>query len=349
MNKNYNFDSLTGLKGLFCLVIVFFHTLPDTDLIRMIAMTSLIQNYGGTLGNYFFFLSSGVLIATRYRERIFSGTVTFQDFLAKRLCKLYPLYLISNLAALVLEVWQFGWSGINIKKIVFTVLLQCGGGLETTHPYNGPAWFISALFVCYLVYFFIACHAKNTTQYYCMVAAGIIWGYSNLDGSGIIPMAFARQGESFFCFFIGCVLAEIYPRIRREYHKWLEPASLFCILAAGFLMLRYGVEIISGDSRVAFACFLLPLMLYFALYNRGAIMLLTSRPIQYLGKISFSVYLWHYVVYVFYHHLYQIFTGSRNLGNLSYLLYLGLMLVVSILSHLFIEKRNWTRSNRALL
>ena len=67
------------------------------------------------------------------------------------------MYALSNIAALLLNVWQYGISAVNLKKIAFTFLLMQGGGLEAGNPYNSPTWFVSALMVCYVVYFAGAC------------------------------------------------------------------------------------------------------------------------------------------------------------------------------------------------
>lgn len=338
METKLRFDSLTGLRGLFSLIIVFFHTLPATPLISRIPLTSLIGLYGGMMGNYFFFMCSGLMMSIGYRQRISEKKITFQSFFVKRLCKLYPLYLITNLVSLVINTFQFGFSAINLKRIIFTVLLQNGGGLSTEYPYNGPSWFISALFVCYIVFFFMAYHAKNPTQYYCMIAFGIVWGYSLAAGRIVAPLAFAHHGDSFFAFFVGCALAEIYPRLSQTVNRWLPPVSVVLLVGSGVLMLRYGVEIITGDVRVAFACLLYPLLIHLALSSKWLSLFLQSGPIRYLGKISFSVYLWHFVVYDFFRYTY-----GKTIGDPQYLAYLVLVLVVSVLSNKYIENRNWSR------
>jgi len=336
MQKN-RFEGLTGLKGLFSLVIVFFHTLPSTPLIDGIPLTSFVRNYGGSLGNCFFFVVSGFLISFGYRERISSGSISFRVFLVRRLRRLYPLYILSNLVSLLINITEFGASAIDLKRIIFTILLQNGGGLEAAYPYNGPSWFISALFVCYMTYFLVAYHGKNGTRYCCMVGFGIIWGYSILSGRWTAPLAFAHHGLSLFAFFTGCALAEGYPLLTEKIHRWLHPAAVVVLLGAGYLMLRYGVDIIAGDVDVAFSWIVCPLVIYLAIRNRLVSRMLQFKPIRYLGQISFSIYLWHFVLYDFFR--YRIF-GCLPEGMTEewrYLLYLLVMILVSSLSHRFLE------------
>lgn len=104
MDKKRFFDSLTGLKGIFIYIIVLFHTLPDTPFINAIPMTSLIGIYGGTFGNYMFFMLSGFLMAYSYRKKIEKHEISLKAYLLRRLFKLYPLYLLSNMVMIVAEM-----------------------------------------------------------------------------------------------------------------------------------------------------------------------------------------------------------------------------------------------------
>lgn len=332
-------NSLTGLKGFFSILIVLFHTLPISPLVDAIPFTSFIRIYGGVLGNYFFFVSSGFLISVGYRVRIQKHELSLKEFALKRLYKLYPLYIITNAAALLASILRNGLSAVHLDNIIFTILLQNGGGIGSKYPYNTPTWFVSALFVCYLAFFFAAYYAKNPTQYTLMVAFGIIWGYSLMIGCISAPLAFAHEGDSFFCFFIGCALAELYSYIREAAHKWLQPVCVVSLILSFVLMMRYGVEVISGDSRVAFACVVCPMLIYLALYCRPVSAFLQVRAVQYLGKISFSVFLWHMVVYEFFRWFCTVISGNELIDETQYIVYMVLMFVVSILSYYFIESK----------
>ncbi len=331
--RQQRFDGLTGLKGLFSLVIVFFHTLPITPLIERIPLSSFVRNFGGGFGNSFFFVVGGFLISMGYRDRISGGQISFRDFLVKRLRRLYPLYLITNLVSLVVNSIQFGASAIDLKRILFTALLQNGGGLSTEYPYNGPSWFVSALLCCYLVFFFFAYHSKHATAYRCLIAGGIVWGYSIASGRWMMPLAFAHHGDSFFAFFSGCALAEIYPLVARKNRGWFAWPAAGILLAALGMMMRYGVEIIAGDIRVVFAWLVCPLLIYLALFSRLVSRILQCRPLKWLGDISFSVYLWHFVIYDIFRYTYAAVCPGKAIEEPQYLLYLVLTLLVSILSH----------------
>lgn len=345
MEKRNYFKSLNGLRGIFCIIIMLFHTLPLTPLISRIPLSSFITLYGGLIGNYMFFMLSGFLMTYSYRDKIGRHEISAKEFFVKKLCKLYPLYILSNMGMLFCEILTYGLSSFNLQKMIFTILLQSGGGLDMEYPYNGPGWFISALLVCYLLFFFIAYHAKHKTGYYCMITVAIIWGYSIVMNDGpILPIYFAHNGESIMNFFIGCILAEMYPFVDRNIKKWLMPVSVGMLILSAILLMNLGVEIASGNSRVAFAFVICPLILYLALDNQLVKGILQWKPILFLGKISFSIYLWHAVVYRFFLFVYRNILGYWEIREAQYLLYLVIMFSVSILSWRYIENGKSTNN-----
>lgn len=330
--------SLTALKGLFIFIIVFHNTLAIQPLFDWFPGSSFIILFGGQLGNSMFFILSGFLLTYSYRERIAAGTLAFRDYLLRRLKKLYPLYFLSNIASVIISIAKYGMSAISLEKIAMTFLLQIGGGLKDGNPYNSPTWFVSALFVCYIAFFVLCYYSKNSTQYYGAIAFGIAWGYTLMQAQLSIPFCYAENGTAFLNFFIGCALAEIYPRIRVKTHKWLQPVSIISLLFSVFLLLRYGVEIICGDTHVAFAFVICPLILYLAFSDGLCSKILQLKPFVGLGRISTSVFFWHLVIYYLFCMLLEAVIPGGQLQESHYLVYILLLLMGSLLSHRLLEK-----------
>lgn len=344
MSRTRNYPALDGLKGIFMFLIVFNHVLPElpapTPILDAIPLTSFIPKFGGDLGNCMFFMLSGFVMSTGYQNRIRTHEIGFQDYFLKRLCKLYPIYILSNLVMLVLTVLEHGPSGFNLKRIAFTALIQLAGALKA-HPYNGPSWFLSALFLCYILYYAITYFAVKPTHYAVSVALAIAIGYSMISGSLNLPFCSTGNGTGIMSFFLGCALKEFYPAISQKYGKWLPAASFFVLALSAFLLLRYGVEIIAGETVVAFAFVICPLTLYLALDGKLVSWFLRSKPLQALGKLSMSVYFWHYPVFTAMRYGYLLL--GRELTETQLPFYLVLMFLCSIASYCFIEKHNISR------
>lgn len=296
MENRQTIRSLSALKGIFIWIIVLHNTfLLDTVLDHLPGMP-FIRLFGGSLGNSMFFMLSGFLMVWGYRERISERKISFEDFLVRRLKKLYPMYAVSNIAALLVNVWQYGISAVNLKKIVLTFLLMQGGGLEAGNPYNSPTWFVSALMLCYVLYFAGVYLSKNKTAYRAILVAGVGAGYYLCSAEWNVPACYPGNGVAYLNFFIGCILAEVYPQIKNR-RSLLKPACMFVIAGSLYLMMRYGVEVISGGSATAFSFVICPMVLYLA-YEEGVCRrVLEWKPLLSLGKISMGVFYWHLVLY----------------------------------------------------
>lgn len=329
MDQKGYYRALTSLKGLFILIIAFHNTLAEAPLFSRIPGADFLIQFGGSMGNCIFFLLSGFLISGNYTHRIQSHGIPVRDFLLRRLKKLYPLYLISNAASLIIEILRYGASAINVEKVIFTILLQGGGGIGTHSPYNRPTWFLSALIVCYLVYYAMCYFAASRTHFISYVTAGIIVGYTAMTADRDLPFLSASNGIAYMNFFLGCLFAEGYPLISEKQHRWLQP--LFVVLLPGilYLMLSYGVEIIAGDLRICYSFVMCPMILYLALVKGPCRSILQFRGFAALGAISSGIFFWHLPLYFAFCDVYAALTQGEALREPQYLLYLALLILVS--------------------
>ncbi len=331
MSEKKELTALTALKGIFCLLIAFHNTLCVQFLFDNVPGTSFIVLFGGTLGNSVFLTVSGFLFAYNYRGRIQSHQVPFSTFLFRRLSRLYPLYLLSNGVSLVLSVLKYGPSAINLTRIASILLLQ------SFDPYNPPTWFLTALFACYLLFYFISYHSRSNTHYFCGISACVMLAFSLQSG---LPFLGTRYCFAYLNFFMGCILAEVYPILLKKNRSWLPHACLAMLGCIGFLLLKYGVEIISGNVEKAFSLFLTPLVLYIALSGGIYEKILKMKFLVYLGRISTSVYFWHMPVFC-------IFTDLIVKGSITetqYLIYAALLFICAVLSNRFLENRKQPRT-----
>ena len=332
MKEKRRFDALTALKGLFILVIAFHNSQLVKPLAVDVPGAAFLALYGGVFGNSVFFILSGFLIAYNYRERIASRELTVEDFLARRLRKLYPLYLISNGVALLVDIWMYGPSAVELKKVVFTLLLQQGSALESGNPYNGPPWFLCTLVVCYVVYYAAVRGTKTTQRYRWGILLGIAWGYTLYKANLSVPFCYRGTGIGLMNFFIGCALAELYPALERKPRRWLWPVCLVVLCASLGLCFGFGVEIICGDVQAAASFLLCPLVVYLAFAEGPCERILRWKPFVYLGKISASIFFWHLVLYKAYCHTMELVSPEMDMGGVQYLGYVVLLLACSEIS-----------------
>lgn len=336
MKDNSHVQSLTSLKGLFIFLIVLHNTLSLNDLFTTIPGTAFIREFGGLLGNSVFFMISGFLISQRYRLTISQRSIAFGSFMLRRLKKLYPIYLITNIAAMIVRFFAYGISALPIRSTVFTFLLQSGGGLSDQSPYNAPTWFLSTLFVCYVIYYFITYHANSPTAYRCYVVFMIIIGYALLElNIEDIPFSYVANGTAYSNFFMGCLLTELLPTVQQKHKPIIQIPALIVLLGAFLLCFKYGINIVSGRFETACTFFFVPITLYLALTDGFCSTILSVKPLVYWGKLSSSMFFWHLVVYL----PMSIFFFGNNIQPVQYLIYMVTLIGVCILSYNCIERK----------
>jgi peptidoglycan/LPS O-acetylase OafA/YrhL len=130
----------------------------------------------------------------------------------------------------------------------------------------------------------------------------------------------------------------VYPAICEKIHRWLSGLTLLALAGALLLMVKNGVDNALGSQLPGIAFGLSPLIVYTAVANPLLRVILSWKPVQAIGKISISVFFWHMVVYETALQLLGRITGSENLTDLQYLVYLLVMLGVSFLSDRYLEK-----------
>lgn len=322
MEQKGYFRSLTSLKGLFILLIVLHNTLEINPVFSNIPGVAFLILFGGQLGNSMFYILSGFLLSAGYRQRIQNHEISFPQYLLRRLKKLYPMYVLSNLAMLVLEIARYGVSVINMKKIVLSLLLVRG-------PYNSPTGFVCSLFACYVLYFAITHFSKSSTAYVTGLVLGVILGYNLLLADVDWLYLSSRNGLAYLNFFLGCILAAGYPLISEKAHRLLQPLFLVLLPLILVLMLSVGVELIAGDVRICFAFVVCPMVLYLALAKGPCRSILQWKPFVALGKLSSYVFFWHMVLYFLFSDLYALVTHGSTFREPQYLMYLALTLLFS--------------------
>lgn len=322
MEKKGYFPTLASLKGIYILLIVLHNTLLITPLFTNVRGIVFLTAFIAAMGNYSFFILSGFLLTYSYKERIQGHSISFGDFMGRRLKKLYPMYIISNFVVLIIEIIHYGPSAINLTKIIFMIMMVGGN-------YNNPTWFLCALLVCYVLYYGIVYFAKSHTQYLICIIIGVAVGYTLLNEELGLIFLTAPNGMAYMNFFLGCVLAEIYPRISEKTHKWLQPLFLVLLPFLLYLLGDYGVNIISGDTKVCCSFVLAPMFMYLALVKGPCSRILEMKWFVALGKISSSIFFWHMGLYFIFCDVYGLLTNGKDVQEPQYFLYLVLLLAFS--------------------
>lgn len=341
-SKKQYFASLTGARAVFMMVVILYHTnamfgSPFSSHI----VPRVFYEYGGYLGNYFFFMLSGFLMAYSYRDRILNGEICLKDFAKKRLLKLYPLYLLSQLAQLALMIWAYGISVFNVKEFVVNLLMMTTVWADNASPapYNAACWFACAILLCDLIYYIICtCSKKNLEKYVVLCVMLTLWGYILQNRAWNFPFSYLQNGEAFFNFFGGCVLYEVYISISETAKKRIARLGMVIMILLCIFAVNVGVSAAFGNVTFVITVVICPLVIVSSIHLKWLHQLLCWKPIQFCGKITLSMFFWHLplstlVSILRNNHLY--FPNCS--GTIQYLFYFLILILFSSLSHFLLE------------
>ncbi|MGL1958244.1 MAG: acyltransferase [Colwellia sp.] len=354
MNKR--FEALDAFRGLCALSVVVFH-------MRLIgAVTELDFFRGSELFVEFFFVLSGFVLAHGYG---FKKNLNFKVFMKARFFRLYPLHLFMFSFFLCMQVvkliaFKFGiilgtapFTGKDSVSEIIPNLLLIQSWTPFTHPhsFNGPSWSISMEFYMYALLFFTIVGFKQykVFSWFLLSFITLLLIYSNSN----ILVPEVLRGLS--CFFGGAFTYILYQKTQHSVCKINYAVGstlelILIILVILIVQLNFEYRAIIGPIL-----FFITVLLF--AFELGAISkLLKAQFFQYIGKLSYSIYMTHIgVIFCFttlaliidklfnletkvkVSNIWYLTFGNATVNNLMVLIVITLVIFISSLTYKYIE------------
>lgn len=325
--------SLTGLRGIVAFWVVLFHFF--TDLKSSFLQRTIGQGY---LAVDIFFVLSAFLLTVSYAEKFrnlnFKG---IKNFYKKRVNRIYPVYFVSIVVIILLiERKSFAAFLVNAS------LMQCF--FNPNHLLNIVYWSLSTEWVCYLIFpFMLYLIMRYKIPSWILIIAGLFLRFVlpylpdmfiGLD----VPIAIGKSpkyldipyGINSLIRTIASYLLGIGIALLPEFR--IKNNGLIYLIPVLFLGLLYTTR---GLIFIPLASALLIKLLYTGDKNYIQ-MLLESRVIYFLGNISYSLYIIHYIIYytAYKHHF--ILVDSEDLNNI---ILIAFAVLLSYFSYTLIERK----------
>ncbi|MCG5075247.1 acyltransferase family protein [Paraburkholderia tagetis] len=286
--------SLEGLRGAAALLVVLFH-------IGLLSpFSAIIRN--GYLAVDLFFVLSGYVICSAYADRLETGRDVWR-FIVRRSGRLWPLHIVTAILAYAFlgVIFALGGKHPHVPtggELIAIATLTQGLAFPDRDIGNLVAWSTSDEFYVYLLFAVICLRLRRwrTTAFACAAVAGLAIALHVGAGSCVSIHRCMDQHASIGwarClagFFVGALLALSRTRLQ----SFGTPAVQIA-MAIGSLVF------VAGTSEFPLSAFAAPLV--FAALIASLIAdcgplatILQTRPMQYLGKISYALYLGHGVV-----------------------------------------------------
>ncbi|MDB6166861.1 MAG: acyltransferase 3 [Lacunisphaera sp.] len=262
-----------------------------------------------------FFILSGFVICHSYGNKIQTGTDSAR-FLWFRIGRLYPLHFALIFVALAMECAKYyaekqygivsvygAFVATNEYSFVTNLLLIHDWGFNNLPSYNTPSWSISAEVFVNIVFCLILFVTKSSQKLVMVSVAIIIFSGSAIIATGSLGLTAMMDCGVFRCllgFFIGVLVYQIYRVLGKlKTPRAHQNGSLLNALpfVFGFLLVTF----LSFKSPGGSDFLLLPIAACFLLFvvrapGGPADRCLTSKPVSWLGKVSYSIYMVHYPI-----------------------------------------------------
>jgi peptidoglycan/LPS O-acetylase OafA/YrhL len=339
---------LDALRGLGAFIVMLYHFAEFLDISLVPIGFAFVD---------FFFVLSGFVIAHAYRDRIAAG-LSMTAFMAQRLARLYPLYLIGLLLGgiVLLLRSEAGMTEMGATSALISIVANLFYlpyfhsmtnrvfGMEFVgelFPANSPAW--SLFFELMVNLLFVALVRIRTILLAATVLAayGILvfrvyagfgvggWGMENLSSG--VPRVY-------YGFFAGYLLQVLFTHpSMRDLHRRL--ASLSPFVVAFVLAAICGIASLDlADLRISF---IVAVSSFPVLVLLGATVAVPRSLVSlciWMGALSYPVYCLHYPIGLGFEYL--VMQGAiRPPVSVLLAMEVGLTLVAAWLANRFYEKR----------
>jgi peptidoglycan/LPS O-acetylase OafA/YrhL len=284
--------TLDGWRAVAIVMVMAYHLL-DPSFEKNTWMDQLVHR--GARGVDIFFGLSGLLITLRLlEERNASGSISLRAFYARRAFRILPPYL-TYLAVIV------GLAGLGVVKVSRRELLSCLLFYRNYLPlpdlknwYTAHFWTLSVEEHFYLILplVLICSSLRGATAVTAASAVGVaIWRKIEAHYAIVAPDQLGRTDLCIDGLIWGAFAALLLQRL--EFRTWigkqLTPSRTWLIVVS-----LVGLIWFEPPFGITIRGFLIPWMLVGTVINStaGPGRFLESRPFRWVGRLSYSLYLW---------------------------------------------------------
>lgn len=355
-NKVY-FENLNAIRFIAALLVIICHIEELKDFFHLQRIIEKSQNVLiGRIGVVLFFVLSGFLITyLLFKEKEITKSISIKKFYIRRILRIWPLYFLIVLFTFfivpfidILLVDDYNkdkfWSDLFNKLFLYTFFLpNLASAIYGRIPYVVITWSIGAEEQFYLIWPWLNKFIKNKW----VLMFSVILGYFIIKRYiYYLPRDLYIIIKEFWsltlidCMAIGGLFAALLDdnntyvnKIRTIlYKKIVQYLTLTTVI---FLVL------INYNLKNYFCCeiysFLFGILILNFAANPKRILSMENETLKYLGKISYGLYMFHYILIVLVFRFCIYFNIQNNL--IYYSLSILLTIIVASLSYRFYEKR----------
>lgn len=312
--KSIYFSGVNGLRFLAALAVVITHI----ELIKRIYgypnvwENPFLNNLGG-FGVYFFFVLSGFLITyLLLAEKEKQGKINIKQFYIRRILRIWPLYyfivflgffVLPNIKYIEIDTLQVQFfDHFKANLLMYLIILpNLAYSFFISVPHIGQSWSIGVEEQFYIFWPWVISKAKNVLRALILIIIGfillkvvvLVLGRFYFNASWYLPLQRFVAMSKFECMAIGGVGGFMvftgHPLLKLLYNKYVLNICLLLIP-----VLIFSPDKLQDGIHIVYSCIFLVIILNVA--NNSVKINLENKVMNYLGKISYGIYMYHFMI-----------------------------------------------------
>lgn len=329
---------------------------PDIDGLRAVAVITImffhfgIPGFGGAFsGPEVFFVLSGYLIASRIFYQVEKGTFSFSDFYYKRIRRLFPAYLLMVLCTVVAAwIWLLPADFREFSKSFFASTVY----MSNLQFYRESGYFDTASHLKPLLHTWSLSVEEQFYLFFPVTVAVLAWmsrrqfffAFLAISAVSFIAAVIVIEQDKSLVFYmfpfriwelgLGIMIATgcyVLPKFRQAWvNEGLAVLGLALILVPMFV---YAPTMKFPGLAAVPAC--VGTWLIIQLDGERSTLVqrfLALKPMAIVGTLSYSLYLWHWPIYVFY-----AYTDTNGVDAAEMSALMVVILIASYLTYHYVE------------
>lgn len=330
----------------------------------------LFFNLGG-LGVYFFFVLSGFLITyLLLAEKEKFGSISIKQFYIRRILRIWPLYyFVLILGFFILpqfEIFKIGYLQNSFEQhfypnllLYFLILPNLAFSLYPAVPNIGQAWSIGVEEQFYVFWPIIIAKSKSvlktlliiTTILILIKVVVLILSYFLQDERWYKPLKLFVAMSKFECMSIGGIGAYFLFTNHRLLSVAYKPIIFFISISLSIFFIYFTPQKTQDGIHLIYSVLFLQIILFVA--NKSNSVYFDNKAFNYLGKISYGLYMYHFMIIPLCIYLYVKYFRVNSSIIENFLVYASVITATILISgisyHLFEQKFIKLKSRYSLI
>lgn len=336
------------MRAIAALVVVVSHIelLKSMFGIDSLNETPFFKDTGGHVAVVLFFVLSGFLITTLLlKEKEKTQSISLKNFYLRRILRVWPLYFII-LACSVLFV-NYSPQGITLV-LSLAIFPNIAEAFYYGWAGSPQIWSIGTEEQFYLGWPFLLKFCKKRMMLILIilfvgisVLPQLVIFISDQLNTNTKTMDYVNRifnMTKFNCMAVGGIFALIALEHAKLSNFLNKKIFVITSVVLSFSLWFAGISFDPFNDEVY--AILFGLLIFNLAYSRNVPSSIDIAPIKFLGKISYGIYMYHWMIIAMILHYFPVFHGNTYLSNvILYLCVIGVTIIVSAVSFYLIEHR----------